>query len=89
MATQKFMGKNQLIDRLSAQVGSRESAITILQKRGQLEADGKTLTQAGKARDNMTAEERAKDRASKKTGAPVSVFKYNPKTNTALRKKHG
>lgn len=86
MATQKFMGKNQLIDRLSAQVGSRESAITILQKRGQLEADGKTLTQTGKARDNMTAEERAKDRASKKTGAPVSVFKYNPKTNTALRK---
>ena len=89
MATQKFMGKNQLIDRLAAQVGSKDSAIAILQQRGHLKADGKTLTQTGKARDNMTAEERAKDRASKKTGAPVSVFKYNPKTNTALRKKHG
>ena len=31
MATQKHMGKNQLIDRLSAQVGSREMAIGILQ----------------------------------------------------------
>ena len=33
--TQKFMGRNQLIDRLSAQVGSRDSAIKILQQRGQ------------------------------------------------------
>lgn len=89
MVTQKFMGKNMLIDRLSAQVGSRESAIAILQKRGQLKADGKTLTAEGAKRDAMTAEERAKDRASKKTGAPVSVFKYNPKTNIASRKKYG
>jgi hypothetical protein len=36
MATQKFMGKNQLIDRLSAQVGSKSAALTILKKRGQL-----------------------------------------------------
>jgi hypothetical protein len=31
MATQKFMGRHQLIDRLAAQVGSRETAVAILQ----------------------------------------------------------
>jgi hypothetical protein len=36
MTTQKFMGKNQLIDRLAAQVGNRDTAIGILQKRGHL-----------------------------------------------------
>jgi hypothetical protein len=86
MAIQKFMGKHQLIDRLAAQVGSKASAIKILQQRGHLKADGKTLTQAGEARDNMTAEERAKDRAAKKTGKPATAFTYNPKTNAALRK---
>ena len=47
MTTQKFMGRNQLIDRLSAQVGDRDTAISILQKRGQLKADGKTFTAKG------------------------------------------
>jgi hypothetical protein len=37
-------------------------------------------------RNMMTAEERAKDRASKKTGKPKSAFKYNPKTNMAKLK---
>jgi hypothetical protein len=86
MATQKFMGKNQLIDRLSAQVGSKSAALTILKKRGQLKADGKTLTAEGKKRNAMTAEERAKDRASKQQKVPASDFTYNPKTNTARRK---
>lgn len=86
MATQKFMGRNQLLDRLAAQVGDRDSAIKILQKRGHLQADGKTYTAEGKKRNMMTAEERAKDRASKKAGVPASQFTYNPKTNTARRK---
>ena len=47
MATQKFMGRNQLIDRLAAQVGNRDSAIKILQERGHLKADGKTYTAEG------------------------------------------
>jgi hypothetical protein len=89
MATQKFMGKNQLIDRLAAQVGSKASAVTILQKRGHLKADGKTFTAEGAKRNAMTAEERAKDRAAKKTGEPTSVFTYNPKTNLASRKNYG
>jgi hypothetical protein len=86
MATQKFMGRGQLIDRLTAQIGNRATAIKVLQKRGQLEADGKTFTKSGAARNAMTAEERAKDRAATKTGKPASSFTYNPKTNTARKK---
>ena len=33
MATQKFMGEGQLVNRLAAQVGSKELAITLLKKR--------------------------------------------------------
>jgi len=78
------MGKGELIDRLAAQVGSREIAIGILEQRGHMK-DGK-LTASGEARNAMTAEERAKDRAKKKTGKPTSAFKYNPKTNSATLK---
>ena len=85
MATQKFMGSNQLIDRLAAQVGSKGTAIAILIKRGHLKADGKTFTKEGLKRNLMTASERAKDRASKRTGEPISNFTYNPKTNTAKK----
>ena len=87
MTTQKFMGKNQLIDRLAAQVGNRDMAVEILKNRGHLAEDGKTLTAAGAKRDAMTAEERAKDRASKRTGKSTKAFKYDPKTNRATFKK--
>jgi len=84
MATQKFMGRGQLIERLAAQTGSMKSAISILQKRGQMDATGK-LTKTGQARNAMTAQERAIDRASKASGAPKSSFHYDPKTNRATR----
>ena len=87
MTTQKFMGRNQLIDRLTAQIGSRDKAIATLQERGHLMADGKTFTAEGAKRDAMTAEERAKDRASKRTGESAKAFKYDPKTNRATFKK--
>jgi hypothetical protein len=87
MVTQKHMGKNELVDRLAAQVGSRDVAIGILRARGQMHADSEELTATGQARDNMTAAERAKDRAKKRTGKPASAFKYNPKTNSATLKK--
>lgn len=88
METQKFMGRNQLINRLAAQIGSRETAIAVLQKRGHVDANG-NLTAEGKRRDAMTAEERAVDRAKTRTGKPTSAFKYDPKTNRAtLRKKY-
>ena len=82
MATQKFMGKGQLLERLTAQVGDKKLAIGILQKRGHLRADGKGYTKEGMKRNNMTAEERAKDRASKNTGRSAESFKYNPITNS-------
>jgi hypothetical protein len=83
MRSQQFLGRGQLINRLAMQVGSRETAIALLQKRGHLEADGKTFTPEGERRNLMTAEERAKDRASKRLDKPVSDFSYNPRTNTA------
>lgn len=83
MSTQKFMGRGQLIDRLAAQVGDRDKALAILTERGHYDPRTKKLTPAGEQRNAMTAEERAKDRAAKSTGKPVSAFKYNPKTNAA------
>ena len=87
MATQKFMGKGQLLERLTAQVGSKGKAIAILKKRGHLSNDGKSYTALGMKRNMMSASERAKDRASKYSGLPASSFNYNPKTNTATKKK--
>lgn len=83
MVTQKYMGRNQLIDRLSAQVGSRSLAVKILIGRGHLRPDGKTLTKEGQKRNMMTAEERAKDRAAKESGRSPSEYVYDRKTNTA------
>ena len=83
MATQKFMGANSLVNRLAAQVGSRDLAITLLRKRGQMKKGSEKLTAAGQARNSMTAEERAKNRASKSSGKAASAYTYNPKTNRA------
>ena len=85
MVTQKHTGRNELIERLTAQVGDKDTAIEILKNRGHLTKDG-SYTAEGMKRNMMTAEERAKDRASKKTGKSKSVFKYNPKTNMAKLK---
>jgi hypothetical protein len=86
MTTQKFMGRGQLIDRLAAQVGNRDAAVKILQERGHLKADGKTFTTEGARRNQMTAEERALDRVSKKTGRKPQDFRYNRSTNRATLK---
>jgi hypothetical protein len=85
MATQKFMGKNQLVKRLAAQVGDKGLAIGLLKNRGDMTKSG-ALTSKGKARDNMTAEERAKDRASKASGRSAKDFKYSARTNRATLK---
>ena len=89
-ATTKFMGKNQLVDRLAAQLkhsgmggDTKAAAMAILQKRGHMTESGK-LTAAGRARDAMTAEERAIDRAKKRS--PGGEFTYNPKTNRATKR---
>ncbi len=76
------MGRNQLVKRLAAQVGSKSFAISLLKKRGDLDAGG-NLTAKGKARDAMTAEERAIDRASRESNKPASQYTYDPTTNRA------
>lgn len=86
MATTKYTGKGQLVKRLSAQVGSKQLALNLLKKRGQMTKGGK-LTKSGQKRNNMTAGERAKDRAAKASGSDPSDYKYNKKTNTAKKKK--
>lgn len=87
MSTQKFMGKNSLIKRLAAQVGSEEMAIGLLQKRGQLKPGTTELTAEGQKRDNMTAEQRAVDRASQRSNRKPTEYAYNAKTNRATLKK--
>jgi hypothetical protein len=84
--TQKHMGRGELVDRLAAQVGSKGMAIALLKKRGHMDKSGK-LTKKGQKRNNMTAEERAKDRASKQSGKSTSDYKYNKNTNRATLKK--
>lgn len=88
-STQKFMGRGQLVDRLAAQVGGRDLAVKLLRERGMMEKNSEKLTAKGEARNNMTAEERAVDRAAKasKTKQSKSAFAYNPKTNRATLKK--
>ena len=81
--TEEYMGRNQLIDRLSAQVGDRKIAIKILQKRGMLYPGTETLTKKGLERNSMTAEERAIDRAVKLSGRNKSEYIYNSKNNGA------
>lgn len=87
--TQKFMGRNQLIERLSAQVGNRDMAVKILQDRGMLHPNSETLTAKGQIRNSMTAEERAIDRASKRSGRNKSEYVYNPSTNRATLRQGG
>ena len=84
--TQLFMGRGQLIERLTKQVGSRKMAVDLLIKRGHLKTDGKTFTVEGEKRNQMSAAERAIDRASKKSDNPKRDFTYNSKTNTATIK---
>ncbi len=76
MSTLQFMGRGELVPRLIAQVGDEAFAKNLLKKRGHMSADG-TLTAEGEKRNQMTAEERAFDRA----GESVHTHEYNPETN--------
>jgi len=87
MSTQKAMGRHSLIDRLTAQVGDRGMALKLLESRGHVYPGTDKLTPEGRARDAMTAEERAIDRATKRSGKPASRYKYSPTTNRATLRK--
>ncbi len=82
METQAHMGRNSLVDRLSAQVGSKSFAIALLKKRGDLTPSGE-LTAKGMQRNKMTAEERGVGRESKEWGKSASEYTYDPTTNRA------
>lgn len=79
--TQEFMGKGELVNRLTAQVGSRSFAKALLIKRGDMAANGE-LTPSGQDSNAKTAEERATSRAASESGKPESSFRYNPATNS-------
>jgi hypothetical protein len=82
------MGPNQLINRLASQVGSKDMAIGILKKRGDLTESGK-FTAKGARRNAMTAGERAIDRQAKSSGRSKNDYTYNRSTNRAtLKNKH-
>ena len=85
--TSKHIGRNDMLDRLAAQVGNRDMAIGILRDRGHMEMNSEKFTPAGEARNKMTAEERAKDRAAKLSGKPSSQYNYSLKTNRATLKR--
>lgn len=88
MVSQEFLGRNQLINRLTSQVGDRKKAIAILQSRGHLEKDGKTFTEEGMKRNAMSAAERAIDRESKKNNEDPNLFIYDQETNAANKIKN-
>jgi hypothetical protein len=73
------LGRHKLLARLTDQLGGDEEfARNVLRKRGDLDAAGR-LTPQGQARDAMTAEERARDRAGRR--GDDSSRPYNPRTN--------
>ena len=67
------MGTGELIPRLMAQVGSASFGMALAKKNGFINTDG-SMSAKGIARNGMTAEQRAIDRAG---GTGV----YNPTTN--------
>ena len=82
MIDNSFQGTNQLVSRLAAQVGSVELAQRILVRRGHMRPDG-SLTPDGEARNQMSAADRAKDRAARRSGKPPASYRYNSSTNRA------
>ena len=78
-----------LVERLTKQLAAQghvkdptAMAQALLRARGQLDDKGQ-LTQAGRARDALGAEGRAKDRAAARSGHKPEDFKYDRATNTA------
>ncbi len=86
--SQEYLGRNSLVKRLALQVGSAKMAVSILINRGDMTKDGK-LTDKGKKRDAMTAEERALDRAARMSGYNMDDYTYNPITNKTKLKANG
>ena len=84
--------KPKILTRLTNQLrskgvsGAANVAIGKLRQFGILKKDSLALTNKGVTRNSMTPGERAKDRASKKSGNSPSKYTYNKQTNTAKLK---
>lgn len=80
-----------IIDRLTRQLasrgvkGARNMAVGLLRKHGSVDDSGK-LTAKGKQRQHLGKAGRAKSRAAKYAGDKPSNYKYNARTNRAVKK---
>ena len=81
----------RLVKQLRAKGHSKDSAYAIatsqLQKSGNLKKGTKKATAKGKRRGKMTPGQRAKSRQVKARGGKTSDYKFNKKTNSAVKKK--
>ena len=81
---------DRLVSQLKAKGMSEKLAYAIatkqLQRSGNLKKGTAKATAKGRVRGNMTPAQRAKQRAAKLSGRPVSDYKYNAKTNRAVLK---
>lgn len=81
----------RLVKQLQAKGKSKSSAFAIataaLQRSGNLKKGTQKATAKGQRRGAMTPSQRAKDRASKRSGRSKSEYSYNTKTNLATLKK--
>jgi hypothetical protein len=62
------------------------AAIAALQRYGSFKKGTTELTEHGKVRNEMSAGDRAIDRAVKRSGRKASEYNYDPKTNAATLK---
>ena len=90
-AVPEFKGP-PLVERLTRQLAAQghvkdptAMALALLKARGHVNDEG-DLTAAGRARDALGAEGRAKDRAATRSGRPATDFKYSAKSNQATLK---
>jgi uncharacterized membrane protein (UPF0127 family) len=92
----RLLTEPDILDRLVGQLKSKNPswsdskvyaiATASLQKRGVLKKSSHKLTDKGKERNSMSAEDRAKDRAAKYSGNSPGDYKYSSKTNRATLK---
>ena len=79
---------DRLVKQLQEQGFTKSAAYAIatskLQKSGNLKKGTHKATREGTKRGNLTPAQRAKTRASKKSGIPISKYKYNSKTNRGI-----
>lgn len=86
------MDKPKILIRLTNQLRAKgdknpsSNALKYLRNHGLIEADSLKLTDKGKIRNEMTPEERAKERQARYSGNDVEDYSYDKDTNQATLK---